>query len=140
MTMPPPPGFDPHQGVPPMQYGMPPQGPAPLWTGGQAPRPKGLAIASMVLGIVAVALCAYWFLAIPAAIVALVLGIVALTRISHGTAGGKGFALTGVITGAVALVLSIIAVVVWFTPEFQDAFWEGYCQEAPADDSLCANR
>jgi Domain of unknown function (DUF4190) len=71
----------------------------------------GLAIASMVLGIIALLLS--WVpvinnLAAVLAVVGLGLGIPALLRARRGTAGGKGMAIAGLITSAFALVLVIV--------------------------------
>lgn len=78
----------------------------------QTPPQKGagLAIASMVLGIIALLLS--WVpvinnLAAVLAVVGLGLGIPALLRARRGTAGGKGLAITGLVTSVLALVLVI---------------------------------
>jgi len=68
--------------------------------------PRGsskLALWSMILGIVSVVLALVIFISIPAAIVAIVLGIIGLVK-HH---PGKGKSITGVITGAVALFIII---------------------------------
>lgn len=68
---------------------------------------KGMAIASMVCGIVSLVLFWSWCLAIICAIVALVLGIIALVK----KADGKGMAIAGVVTGGCGLLISgIIAI------------------------------
>ena len=64
---------------------------------------KGFAIASMCCGIVSIVLCCAWYLALPAAIAALVLCILNLTK--HGA--GRGMALAGVICGGVGLFLGL---------------------------------
>ena len=76
-----------------------------------------MAIASMVIGIIAlVGMCAYGITLLGSP-VALVLGRIAGKRIqaSNGTVGGRGFAQAGFILGIIGtilLVLAIIAVVV----------------------------
>ena len=68
----------------------------------------GMAIASMVLGIISlVGFCA-WYVAIPCAIVGIILGLVSLSR----KARGRGMAIAGVVTGAVGIALAII-IVIW---------------------------
>ena len=68
---------------------------------------KGLAIASMVLGIVSPVLCCcFYYLAVPCSIVGLVLGIV---NIKKGRPG-KNMAVAGIIMSAIAVVFSIILV------------------------------
>jgi hypothetical protein len=71
----------------------------------------GLAIASMVLGIIALLLSWVPIVNNVAAVIALVglgLGIPALLRARRGTAGGKGLAITGLVTSVVAIVLVIV--------------------------------
>lgn len=88
------------QYAPPQNYTSPP----PPSSGG-----SGLAITSMVCGIVAIiASCGVGVLASPIALVAIVLGIIALVRTTpDGRKPGKGFAIAGLSTGAVALLLGI---------------------------------
>ena len=89
-------------------YGAPgPALPPGAWP--QSPPTEGMAIASLVLGIVALAgtLCCYfgWLGAI-----GLPLGIVARKRIaaSNGTKSGAGLALAGIICSAIALTLFLL--------------------------------
>lgn len=71
-------------------------------------QPKGLAIASMVLGIVAIVLFCIPYVCIPAGIVAIILGGVSLAT----KKGGKGMAIAGLVCAiigiAVYVILSII--------------------------------
>ena len=71
---------------------------------------KGMAIAAMVCGIIAVLSCAFALVAIPCGIVALVLGIIALVKKKD----GKGMAIAGVATGGVGLLASIVLLVLSF--------------------------
>lgn len=64
---------------------------------------KGLAITSMVLGISSIVLFLLWFISVPAAIVGLVLGIVALAK----KYAGRGMAIAGVILNAVTLLFVV---------------------------------
>lgn len=78
--------------------------------------PKGMAIAALVLGILAVLNC--WIpmvnvIAIIFGIVALILGIIGMGKAKKGLAGGKGLALGGVITGALGIVFSIAITVLF---------------------------
>jgi ABC-type dipeptide/oligopeptide/nickel transport system permease component len=68
---------------------------------------KGLGIASMVCGIVAVVFCWTIYLSIICGIVALVLGIIALVK----KAEGKGMPIAGVVTGAIGLVISVVILI-----------------------------
>ena len=67
-----------------------------------APRTNGLAIASMVLGVVGVS------------IVAVILGHVALSQIkkSEGSQEGRGFAIAGVVLGYIGIALFVILITV----------------------------
>ena len=73
---------------------------------GDRPAASGLAIASMICGIVGLAGACVMGLGIPVGIVGLVLGIIALVRISRQPArfGGRGMAIAGVCTGALSLI------------------------------------
>lgn len=66
---------------------------------------KGLAIASMVLGIVSLVLNSITILSILAGIVGLVFGIVSRKR------GGGGFALAGIITSSAGIAMAVMIVV-----------------------------
>jgi hypothetical protein len=74
---------------------------------GQVPV-QGLSIASMVCGIVSLLICCVWYVAPVLGLVAVVLGFVALAKIKSDPARnrGKGMAITGVVTGALALICS----------------------------------
>ncbi len=63
---------------------------------------KGMAIASMVLGIIAVVFFCMWYIAIPAAIVGLVLGILS------NKAAKSGMATAGIVLSIIALAVAII--------------------------------
>ncbi|TDT60914.1 DUF4190 domain-containing protein [Fonticella tunisiensis] len=77
---------------------------------------EGTAIASMVLGIVAIVLSIipglYW-VGLACAIVGLILGINAKKKIneSNGTLGGAGMATTGVVLSIISLALFVIALI-----------------------------
>jgi predicted PurR-regulated permease PerM len=87
-------------------YDAPPQG---------RPLGSGLAIASLVLGILA--LVTFWTFigGILLGLVAIVLGVVALRRVRKGRAAGRGMAIAGVVLGTLGLLLSLafIALTVW---------------------------
>lgn len=91
----------PQQGYPAPASPQSPQGyPAPAVP--QPPQPKGLAVSAMIVGIVSLVLCATIFMGIAGGIVAVVLGIVALKK-----AQSKGMAVTGIITGGIAMLAAI---------------------------------
>ena len=100
----------------------PAAGAAPL-APGQAPG-QGLAVGSMICGILSLVICCTGFLSSPLGIVAIVLGIVALSKIKRDPQryAGGGLAKTGLVTGLLGLIASIImgALGLWvatLTPE-----------------------
>ena len=105
MSAPPNPPYPPYSGYPPY-----------------APRPKanGLALASMILGIVGItiSLCLLFFPVMP--ILAVVFGHVGLTQIRKTGAPGRGYAIAGLATGYVGIALAILwlvgAIIGTFTP------------------------
>lgn len=73
------------------------------------PQPsKGLAIASMVLGIVALVLsCCVPYLPVLLSLLAVILGGVSLSK----KMGGKGMAIAGLVCGIIGLVPSVIVII-----------------------------
>ena len=80
-----------------------PQMGAPM---GPRPRASGLAIASLILGLLALPSCG------ATGLIGLILGIVALSIISTSTEplGGRGAAIWGIVLSAVGMVLSVVLV------------------------------
>ena len=76
---------------------------------GQVPS-QGLAIASMICGILGLLSCCLWFLSGPAALAAIVMGHIALSKIKGNPAayGGKGMAKAGLITGYLGLLATLL--------------------------------
>ena len=120
-----PPGDQPYGQQPYGQdpYGQNPYGGQPY--GGQpygqqgGDLPKGLAIATLVIGIFAILLCWTVVGGVLLGLLAIVLGIVASGRAKKGQAGGRGMAITGAVLGGLGLLLSVvfIAISVWFINE-----------------------
>tara|TARA_Y100000385_G_scaffold56927_1_gene54577 strand:+ start:73 stop:405 length:333 start_codon:yes stop_codon:yes gene_type:complete len=75
---------------------------------------NGSATAALVLGIVSIALFFIWFIAIPCAIVAIILAAVAKNKIKADPdlAHTSGQATGGLITGIIGLVIGIILIVI----------------------------
>ena len=72
---------------------------------------KGMAIASLVLGILALVGCLIPVLNIVSiilGIIAIILGIVALRAIKQGRAGGKGMAIAGIVLSILAILGAIL--------------------------------
>lgn len=112
---------------PPPPPAVPPVPPPP----GAAPQQgKGKAVAALILGVVSVALCLYWFIALPAGIVAIVLGLQARKQ---GVA--PGMALAGLITGIVGTAFALIIAILGFT----GGGLEQYCQDNP-DSAVCTTQ
>ena len=86
-------------------YGTDPYGAAPSRS-----LPTGMAVASLVLGILGLLTSAF-LLGGLLGLVAIILGIIALGKIKRGEAGGRGMALGGIITGILALLVTILIVV-----------------------------
>jgi hypothetical protein len=63
---------------------------------------SGLSIASLILGIIGLLSSLIWFIAIPFGLMALIFGLIGRGK------GGKGMATTGIITGSLAIVATII--------------------------------
>jgi len=80
----------------------------------QGPKSSGLAIASLVTGILSLFPgCCCGFIGIPLALVALVMGIISISQInaSGGQIGGKGMAIAGTVLGGVAVAVDILAII-----------------------------
>lgn len=69
----------------------------------EAPEPSGKATASMACGIVSLLGACFGPLMIPVALVGLVLGMMSMK------AANKGFAITGVVTSVISIILSVLA-------------------------------
>lgn len=109
----------------PPAYGQPPYGPptGPPAYGPPPTKGAGLAIASMVVGIIALLLSWIPIINILAAVLAVVglgLGIPALIRARKGTARGTGMAITGLVTSVLAIVL-VIATQLLFVKALDEA-------------------
>jgi|FLOH01.1.fsa_nt_gi uncharacterized membrane protein len=75
---------------------------------------NGMAIASFVLGIVSLLLFWIPILGWILFVLAIVFGFIALNQLKKNKKQeGKGFAMTGLITGFVSLALSIIIGIIW---------------------------
>ena len=91
----------------------PPQGPV-SYGAPNTPNPSqstGMAVASLICGIMSIVLAFFvclWFLAVPLGLVAVILAIIARGKIARGEAGGAGLAKGGLITGIIGIILSIV--------------------------------
>ncbi|HJS52075.1 MAG TPA: DUF4190 domain-containing protein [Pyrinomonadaceae bacterium] len=94
---------------------------APPAAGGQS---QTLAIISLIVGILSLC-CGYTFI-VP--IIAIVLGFMARGKANNDPAnyGGAGLALGGIITGAIALVLGVVVIILNLVMGFGGALLQGY--------------
>jgi NADH:ubiquinone oxidoreductase subunit 6 (subunit J) len=84
-------------------------GTMPPYAGGAPTPPKnGLSIAALVLGIISIpAALTVWIGAI-CGVLAIVFGIIGLSQARKGRANKRALAVTGLITGVIGLVLSVV--------------------------------
>ncbi|MFZ0227422.1 MAG: DUF4190 domain-containing protein [Mycobacterium sp.] len=112
----------PHAG--PIGYGGPPPGypagpydpyqPYPAGPGrGYPHQTNGLAIASLITSIVSLPLTAFCFIGLLVAIVAIVLGVVALNQIKQTYQQGRGLAIAGIAVGSAVVTLALVGVMVF---------------------------
>ncbi|WP_421084623.1 DUF4190 domain-containing protein [Rothia nasimurium] len=79
---------------------------------GTVAKPKGLAVASLILGILAF-LSGWAVLGGIFGIVGLILGIMGIKKANRGEADGKGLAIAGIVTSALGLIGALVAAVFW---------------------------
>ncbi len=107
---PPPYGYGPPPGAMPPPNPMNPMGPMGM-PPQQGPRSSGLAIASLVTGILSLFPgCCCGLFGIPLSIIALVMGIISIQQInaSGGQIAGKNMAIAGTILGGVAIGIDVV--------------------------------
>jgi uncharacterized membrane protein len=75
--------------------------------GAAAGRRNGLAIASMIIGIVGILFTVYGIIGL----IAVILGFVARSQIARNGQSGRGMALAGIILGFVGIVLGILGII-----------------------------
>src|SRR4051812_16149575 len=99
---------------PPSQPGRP-AGDSTMAYNSVAPKTHGMALAAMIMGIVSIPFVCLFGLGVFLGIVALILGIVSLMAINRNPQiySGKGFAITGIVTGGGGAVLlgTLLAVI-----------------------------
>ena len=87
--------------------GAPSYGSAPAAGSGSNP----MAIVALVLGILAILTACFWFVAGPLGIAAIVLGVLGRGKAKRGEARQGGLAMAGLVTGAIGLILTIVLTV-----------------------------
>ena len=105
-------------------YGAQPNYAAYGQQGSGLPSVNGMAVASMVLGIVALVFCWCFYVGGPCALVGLPLGAIALSKINKGEADPKpkGMAIAGLICSIIALAI-VIVFVVWIFSVGNGTYW-----------------
>lgn len=78
----------------------------------------GLSIASMVLGIIALLSCFFWFITIPCSILAIIFSVVGRKK------GGQKMATAGLVLGILALVLFLLIITAFISFALGLAFSE----------------
>ena len=106
--------------------GMPGQG-MPMYPNGYMQQPqggKGMAIASMIFGILAMITCCFPIAPLLFSVLALILGIVSIVK----KKGGKGMAIAGIVCGAIAFFpgLSLTVQIEEYIKIFKMNFEQGY--------------
>jgi membrane-bound ClpP family serine protease len=113
------------------------------------PRRNGMGTAALVLGIVAlvlVILILFSPLGAFLGLLAVIFGIIGISRAGRGEADNRGQAVTGVVTGAVALLVGLfltISIGTFFSTNVNDFRQFGRCMENARDDQArqaCAER
>lgn len=88
---------------------------------------KGLAIASMILGIISIVLCCAYGISIICAILAIVFGIISIKS------SGKGMAISGIITGTIGIIITIAIFIFLFLVGFSTAIFDNGVLEYNSD-------
>jgi hypothetical protein len=103
-------------------YAQQPYGAAPGYPNAGFPQTLGqqntLGLVSMILGIAAIPLLCCLYLGIPVGIAALVTGFLGRQKATQGQASNPGQAMTGMICGAVAVVLGLLLLVLSIVGQF----------------------
>lgn len=68
----------------------------------------GLSIAGMVCGILSLITCCFYYIGLPLAILGLIFSIIGMKR----NANGKGMAIAGIVTSAIALAIIVILLII----------------------------
>jgi len=126
-----PPGQNPY-GQNQYGYGYPPPGyPGQPQGYGRPPARNGLAITSLVLGILALVTCWLTFPGIILGILAVIFGGVGLARARTDRVSNKGMAIAGMITGVVGAVIGtvLLIVVIRIASDWQDQYGSNITEE-----------
>ncbi|MEY4169142.1 MAG: hypothetical protein RLZ94_215, partial [Actinomycetota bacterium] len=97
--------------APAYAYSPPPGFPPPPPAYPVKPKANGMALASMILGIfgITVGLCLLFFPVMP--VLAVVFGYIGLSQTRSTGAPGRGYAITGLVTGYIGIALAIVWII-----------------------------
>lgn len=111
---------------------------------------NGLAVAALIIGILSLLIAIFPFVGLLGTlggIAAVILGIVGRKKIARGQASGGGMAMTGIITGVLAIVLSLVVTVgaALFFQRVGDGFLDEFntleqCIEETGDEDECTRQ
>ena len=92
------------------------------------PKVHGLAITSMITGILAPITCCCQFVSAPLAVTALITGIIAIGKIKNnpGMFKGGGMAIAGIICGGLGIVLTLIGIFTTIDENLRSQYGGGY--------------
>jgi Na+/H+ antiporter NhaD/arsenite permease-like protein len=134
----------------PTEPGPPPgQWPAPGHPASARPRRNGMGTTALVLGVVALVLVVLLLFAPLGAflgLLAVLFAIIGLIRVNRGEADNRGQVVTGLITGAIALLLGVVLTIsigTWFATHVNDFNRFGRCLDnasGPAEREQCARQ
>jgi Domain of unknown function (DUF4190) len=132
----------------PPQPGPPPgQGPPAGYPAAARPRRNGVGTTALVLGVVSLVLVVLLLFAPLGAflgLLAVIFGILGVVRVNRGEADNRGQAVTGLITGAIALLVGVVLTVsigTWFATHVDDFNEFGRCLDrasGPTAREACA--
>jgi Domain of unknown function (DUF4190) len=132
----------------PPQPGPPPgQGPPAGYPAAARPRRNGVGTTALVLGVVSLVLVVLLLFAPLGAflgLLAVIFGILGVIRVNRGEADNRGQAVTGLITGAIALLVGVVLTVsigTWFATHVNDFNEFGRCLDrasGPTAREACA--
>jgi hypothetical protein len=76
------------------------------------PRTSGLAIASMVLGILSLVFCWFTYIGVPVGILAIIFGGIAMSQTGRDpTLGGRGMAIAGLVCGIIGIAIWVLLII-----------------------------
>ena len=130
------------------QPGPPPgQGPPAGYPAAARPRRNGVGTTALVIGVVSLVLVVLLLFAPLGAflgLLAVIFGILGLVRVNRGEADNRGQVVTGLITGAIALLVGVVLTIsigTWFATHVNDFNEFGRCLDrasGPAAREACS--